>query len=590
MSTEERNKPEIILHGISAAPGIAFGQAYLYVKEIPTAVERTLKPEEIESEIEQLKRAIAKSEKELTKILKFAQAKIGDGKSKIFEAQIMILQDAVLLNSIVRRIKAENRNAEFLVSDEIGKYESLMLAAQDDYMHERAHDVDDLKNRIIRNMQANKLISKFDSSAIVVAHNLTPADTMILSRNKVLGYATDKGGITSHAAILSRALQIPAVLGLSEISKRVITGDQLLLDGYSGVVVINPSAERIIEYEAKRERFLQFEAKLSKLRTLPAKTLDGRKIDLSANIEFENEIEHLILQGAEGIGLFRSEGLLIGRENIPAEEEQYKAYKKIAERVYPRKIIIRTFDIGGDKIAPQTIEESNPFLGWRGIRISLDRPEVFLDQLRAILRASTRKNISIMFPMVSTVEEVIKAKQFVEQAKSELKSLKKRFDPNISIGVMIEVPSAAVTADIIAKEVDFLSIGTNDLIQYLLAVDRGNNIVADLYQAFHPSVIKTIKHIIDSGHQEGKWIGMCGEMAGDPLATVLLLGMGLDEFSVAPHIIPEIKKIIRSISYEDAQKIAKQVLKIRTVKEVQEYLSDLMRKKFAEIPIGKDNN
>jgi phosphoenolpyruvate-protein phosphotransferase (PTS system enzyme I) len=590
MSTEERNKTEIILHGISAAPGIAIGQAYLYVKEIPTAVERVLKPEEIEFEIERLKHAIAKSEKELTKILKFAQVKIGDGKSKIFEAQIMILQDAVLLNSIVRRIKAEKRNAEFLVSNEIGKYESLMLAAQDDYMHERAHDVDDLKNRIIRNMQANKLISKFDSSAIVVAHNLTPADTMILSRNKVLGYATDKGGITSHAAILSRALQIPAVLGLSEISRRVTTGDQLLLDGYSGVVVINPSAERIIEYEAKRERFLQFEAKLSKLRTLPAKTLDGRKIDLSANIEFENEIEHLIMQGAEGIGLFRSEGLLIGRENIPTEEEQYKAYKKIAERVYPRKVIIRTFDIGGDKIAPQTIEESNPFLGWRGIRISLDRTEVFLDQLRAILRASTRKNISIMFPMVSTVEEVIKAKEFVEQAKSELKSLKKRFDPNIPIGVMIEVPSAAVTADIIAKEVDFLSIGTNDLIQYLLAVDRGNNIVADLYQAFHPSVIKTIKHIIDSGHQEGKWIGMCGEMAGYPLATVLLLGLGLDEFSVAPHIIPEIKKIIRSISYEDAQKIAKQVLKIRTVKEVQEYLSDLMRKKFAEIPIDKDSN
>jgi phosphotransferase system enzyme I (PtsI) len=582
MSTTVQNKSEIILHGISAAPGIAIGQAYLYVKEIPTAVERSLKPEEIEFEIERLKHAIAKSEKELTKILKFAQTKIGDGKSKIF--------DAVLFNSIVKRIKAENRNAEFLVSDEIGKYESLMLAAQDDYMHERAHDVDDLKNRIIRNMQANKLISKFDSSAIVVAHNLTPADTMILSRNKVLGYATDKGGITSHAAILSRALQIPAVLGLNEISRRAVTGDQLLLDGYSGVVIINPSAERIIEYEAKREKFLQFEAKLSKLRNLPAKTLDGRKIDLSANIEFENEIEHLIMQGAEGIGLFRSEGLLIGRENIPTEEEQYKAYKKIAERVYPRKIIIRTFDIGGDKIAPQTIEESNPFLGWRGIRISLDRTEVFLDQLRAILRASTRKNISIMFPMVSTVEEVIKAKELVEQAKFELKSLKKRFDPNIPIGVMIEVPSAAVTADIIAKEVDFLSIGTNDLIQYLLAVDRGNTIVANLYQAFHPGVIKTIKHIIDSGHQEGKWVGMCGEMAGDPLATVLLLGLGLDEFSVAPHIVPEIKKIIRSISYEDAQKISKQVLKIRTVKEVQEYLNDLMKKKFAEIPIGNDNN
>jgi phosphotransferase system enzyme I (PtsI) len=590
MNHIEKHKPEIILHGIPAAHGIAIGQVYLYVKEIPTAVERVLKPEEIEPEIERLEQAIAKSEKELTKILNFAQSKIGEGKAKIFEAQIMILQDAVLFHSIIKRIRTESRNAEFLVSDEIGKYENLMLMAHDDYMHERAHDVDDLKNRIIRNMQANKLISKFDSSAIVVAHNLTPADTMILSRNNVLGYATDKGGITSHAAILSRALQIPAVLGLAEISRRVVTGDQIILDGYRGIIVINPSIERVAEYEARREKLRQFEAKLSKLRTLPAKTLDGRKIDLSANIEFENEIEHLILQGADGVGLFRTESLLIGRDSFPTEEEQYVIYKQFAERVYPKKMIIRTFDIGGDKIAPQMIEESNPFLGWRGIRISLDRPEIFLDQLRAILRASTRKNIAIMFPMVSTLEEVLQAKEFVAQAKSDLKSTKKRFDSNISIGVMIEVPSAAVTAEVIAREVDFLSIGTNDLIQYLLAVDRGNNIVAGLYQGFHPSVIKTIKHIIDSGHETGKWVGMCGEMAGDPLATVLLLGLGLDEFSVVSHVVPEIKKIIRSISYEDAQKIAKQVLKINTTSEVEEYLTSFMKKRFAEIPLGKDSN
>jgi phosphoenolpyruvate-protein phosphotransferase (PTS system enzyme I) len=589
MNTDEKNKPEIVLQGIPAAPGIAIGRAYVYIKEIPTAIERALKPEEIDSEIERLEQGIAKSEKELTKILNFAQAKIGDGKSKIFEAQIMILQDSVLLNSIIKRIRTEARNAEFLVSDEIGKYENLMLMAHDDYMHERAHDVDDLKNRIIRNMQANKLVSKFDDTAIVVAHNLTPADTMILSRNHVLGYATDKGGITSHAAILSRALQIPAILGLSEISRRAITGDQMILDGYSGVVVLNPSTEKIEEYKAKKERFLQFEAKLANLRTLPAKTIDGRKVDLSANIEFETEIEHLILQGSDGIGLFRSEGLLIGRDNMPTEEEQYLAYKKIAERVYPRRVIIRTFDIGGDKIAPQMIEEANPFLGWRGIRISLDKQELFLDQLRAILRASTRKNIAIMFPMVSTVEEVIQAKEITAKAKSELKSSKKRFDPNIPVGVMIEVPSAAVTAEVIAKEVDFLSIGTNDLIQYLLAVDRGNYIVADLYQEFHPAVIRTIKYIIDSGHQAGKWVGMCGEMAGDPLATVLLLGLGLDEFSVVPHIVPEIKKIIRSITYEDAQKIAKHVLKMNNVVEVQEYLTALMNKKFSEIPLGKNN-
>jgi phosphotransferase system enzyme I (PtsI) len=590
MNHIEKHKPEIILHGIPAAHGIAIGQVYLYVKEIPSAVERVLKPEEIDPEIERLKQAIAKSEKELTKILNFAQSKIGEGKAKIFEAQIMILQDAVLFHSIIKRIRTESRNAEFLVSDEIGKYANLMLMAHDDYMHERAHDVDDLKNRIIRNMQANKLISKFDASAIVVAHNLTPADTMILSRNNVLGYATDKGGITSHAAILSRALQIPAVLGLAEISRRVVTGDQIILDGYSGIIVINPSVERVAEYEAKRAKLLQFEAKLSKLRTLPAKTLDGRKIDLSANIEFEDEIEHLMLQGADGVGLFRTESLLIGRDSFPTEEEQYVIYKKFAERVYPKRMIIRTFDIGGDKIAPHMIEESNPFLGWRGIRISLDRPEIFLDQLRAILRASTRKNIALMFPMVSTLEEVIQAKEFVAKAQSDLKALKKRFDPNISVGVMIEVPSAAVTAEVIAREVDFLSIGTNDLIQYLLAVDRGNNIVADLYQGFHPSVIKTIKHIIDSGHEVGKWVGMCGEMAGDPLATVLLLGLGLDEFSVVSHVVPEIKKIIRSISYEDAQKIAKQVLKINTAPEVEEYLTSFMKKRFAEIPLGKDSN
>jgi phosphoenolpyruvate-protein phosphotransferase (PTS system enzyme I) len=586
----EQNKQEIILHGIPAAAGISIGQAYLYIKEIPSAVKQTLKPEEVEPEIRRLKQAIAKSEKELTKILKFSQAKIGDGKSKIFEAQIMILQDDVLLTSIVKRIKTETCNAEYIVSDEIGKYERLMLMAQDDYMHERAHDVDDLKNRIIRNMQANKLVSKFETDAIVVAHNLTPADTMILSRNKLLGYATDKGGITSHAAILSRALQIPAVLGLGDISKRVSSGDMVILDGYGGAVIINPSPEKILEFESKKEKFQKFEAKLSKLKNLPAKTLDGTKIDLSANIEFENEIEHLLLQGADGVGLFRTESLLIGRDSIPTEEEQFVVYKKIAERVYPKRLIIRTFDIGGDKVAPDTIEEANPFLGWRGIRVSLDRPEIFLGQLRAILRASTRKNIAIMFPMVATVEEVIRAKEIIAKAKAELKISKKRFDQNIPVGVMIEIPSAAVTADIIAKEVDFLSIGTNDLIQYLLAVDRGNNIVSNLYQAFHPSVIKTIKHIIDSAHQNGKWVGMCGEMAGNPLATILLVGLGLNEFSVVPHVVPEIKKIIRSISSEESQKIAKHILKMQTAREVQEFLVNLMKTKFAEIPIGVEDN
>lgn len=581
--TEDKIKSEIIIRGIPAAPGIAIGNIYLYSRDVPSAIERTLNPEDIDSEIERLKKAIAKSEKELTKILSFAQAKIGESKSKIFEAQIMILRDQFLIDSLVKRVRSELRNAEFIVNHEISKYEKMMLMAHDDYMHERAHDVDDLKNRIIRNMQSTKLVSKFESAAVLVSHNLTPADTMIFSRNAVLGYATDKGGITSHAAILSRALKIPAVLGLGDISRRVSSGDSIILDGYSGNVIINPSSEQILKYQIKKERYAQFESNLAKFKSLPAKTLDGRKIELATNIEFEEELEYMLLQGGDGIGLYRSESLLFANDQIPTEEKQYKKYKLFADRVFPNRVIIRTFDIGGDKIAPQTIEEANPFLGWRGIRIFLDRPEILLGQLRAILRASSRKNIAIMFPMVTTVEEVIKAKEYIEIAKAELRAKKIKFDNHIQVGVMIEVPSAAVTAGTIAKEVDFLSIGTNDLTQYLLAVDRGNDVISDLYQEFHPSVIHTIRHIIKAGHKEKKWVGMCGELAGNPLATVLLVGLGLDEFSVVPSALPEIKKIIRSVSYSQAQKFASEVLKLRTTEEVRACLRNYIEKKFSDI-------
>lgn len=586
--SEIRHKPEIILRGIPAAPGISIGKAYVYVKEIPTAIERVISSDEVDSEIQKLRNAVKRSEKELLKILDFAQEKIGEGKAKILEAQIMILRDQFLLDSLEKRIKTELRNAEYIVSDEIGKYERMMLMAHDEYMHERAHDVDDLKNRIIRNMQQTKLISKFDEAAIVVAHSLTPADTVIFSRNTVLGYATDKGGITSHAAILSRALKIPAVLGLGDISRRVTHGDTIILDGYSGIVVINPSTEQQIKYQEKKEKYLRHEAELALIKNLPAITLDNRKIDLSANIEFEEEIEYVQLQGSEGVGLFRSESMLINRDSIPGEDEQYQTYRLFADRIYPNRIIIRTFDVGGDKIAPNTIEEANPFLGWRGIRIFLDHKELFLEQLRAILRASSKKNVAIMFPMVSTVEEIKKAKEVLEIAKSQLKSKNIKYDENIKIGAMIEVPSAAVTADTIAKEVDFLSIGTNDLTQYLLAVDRGNNVISDLYQEFHPSVIRTIKYIVDAGHNENKWVGMCGELAGNPLATVLLVGLGLDEFSVIPTILPEIKRIIRSVRYSDAKQIASEVLSLSTTQEVLEYLRNYLHRNFKDIII--DNN
>lgn len=576
---------EIILTGIPAAPGIAIGQAYLYIKYAPVVEERSLHDGEVETEIQRLHHAVDKANKELNKILSFAQQKLGEAKAKILEAQVMIVNDRYLLESIINRIKTERKNAEYVVSTEIEKYRKLMLAAPDEYMHERAHDVDDLKNRIIRNLHEEKLISRLEGSPIIVSDTLTPADTVILSRNETLGYATDTGGITSHASLIARSLKLPAVVGLGEATKHVTTGDTVILDGFSGVLVVHPTPGRIHEYEMKRQRFSEFEAKLADLKDLPAKTLDGKSVELSANIEFEEEIEFVQLQGAQGIGLYRTESLLMGTGVFPSEEEQYENYKRIVDRIYPHTVIMRTFDIGGDKIEPRNIEEENPFLGWRGIRVLLDRPELLLTQLRALLRASARKNLAIMFPMVTDVGEVRRVKQFVHQAKEELKARKLRYDTHIPLGVMMEVPAAALMAADIAQEVDFLSIGTNDLVQYTLAVDRGNSIVSKLYQELHPAVLRTLKLIIDAGRKQKKWVGMCGEMAGNPLATILLVGMGLDEFSVIPAVLPEIKKIIRSIKYKDARECAKRALTLSAQEDVEEYLAETIGRMCPDVPI-----
>jgi phosphotransferase system enzyme I (PtsI) len=585
MSPDRPPRDELILKGIPASPGIAMGTAHLYTKEIPRVAEWTLSPDELPLELERLQRAMEKSAKELNKILLFAQKKVGDAKAKIFEAQIMVLEDQVLVDSMRKRITLEKRNAETIVAAEIGKYENLMLAAHSEYMHERAHDMDDLKNRIIRNLQQEKLISKLEGELIVVAHTLMPADTMILSRNHVLGYATDLGGITSHAAIFSRALKIPAIVGLGDVSRSVETGDELILDGYSGTLVIHPTEKRKAEFAEKRDRLLAFESQLSQFKDLPATTLDGHSIELSANIELPEELEYVVVQGSQGVGLYRTESLLIGRDEFPSEEEQYQEYKRVAERIYPNRVIMRTFDIGGDKVASEMAEEANPFLGWRGIRICFDRPEIFMAQLRAILRASARKNIAIMFPMITTIGEVRKAMEYVKKAKAELRAQHIKFDDKIKLGVMIEVPAAAITARQIAAEVDFLSVGSNDLTQYLLAVDRGNSLVSSLYREFEPAVLVSLKHIINAGHKEGIWVGICGGMAGNPLATALLIGLGMDELSVVPAILPEIKKIIRSLNYADMRHLAQKALGFTTGEEIETFLKTQFRKKFPEIPL-----
>lgn len=585
MDTANSTGQEIIIKGIAAAPGIAFGPAYLYSKQIPRVQAKTLAPEDVEPELVRLRTATARAEKELQKILSFAEQKLGAQNAKIFEAQIMILADAILMGTIESRIRTEMKNAEFIVSDEISKYKRLMMAAPDEYMHERAHDVDDVMNRLIRNIQDQKLYSRLEGESIIVSETLAPADTVIFSRNQILGYATDLGGITSHAAILSRSLKIPAIVGLRTATKQIRTGDSLAIDGYAGILVINPTAATLEGLQRKAQRFREFEDRLADIAGLEAETLDHAKIELSANIEFAEELEFTRLQGSAGIGLFRTESQLIGRPSYPGEDEQYEAYKRIADGIYPNPVIFRAFDIGGDKLAPDSYHEENPFLGWRGIRVLLDRPELFLDQLRAILRASTRKNVRIMFPMVSKLMEIRGAKELLRQAKDDLKARGLPFDARMKTGVMIEVPSAAVLAEEIAAEVDFLSIGTNDLIQYILAVDRDNSAVAALYQQFNPAVLRTIKSVIDAGHKRGVWVGMCGEMAGDPLATVLLVGLGIDELSVIPTVLPEIKKIIRSIKHKDAKKIADKVLTLSTEDEIKEYLSSVIKNKVPDLPI-----
>jgi phosphotransferase system enzyme I (PtsI) len=575
---------EIVLKGIGAAPGIAIGTAYLYSKHVPKVLQRAIHAEDVACELARLEASIVRSEKELQKILSFAEAKVGTQSAKIFEAQILMLHDAVLFDTIKRRVHDELKNTEFIVFDEMSKYRRMMMASEDEYVQERGHDIDDIMNRIIRNIQDQKLFSRLEGEHVIVSESLTPADTIIFSRNQVLAYVTDLGGFTSHAALLSRSLKIPAVLGLRTATRFIKSGDMLAVDGYAGTIAIHPTEETIESLQRKEARLKEFEKQLEDIAKLPAETLDHKRYELSANLEFQDEIDFAITQGSQGIGLYRTEAQLIGRATFPTEDEQAEEYTKVAEAIFPHPVIFRTFDIGGDKLSPVPLKEDNPFLGWRGIRVCLDRPEMFLDHLRAMLRASARKNVRILFPIVTKIGEVRKAKEYVKRAKDDLKLRGVPFDPKVQLGVMIEVPSAAILAEEIAKEVDFLSIGTNDLIQYILAVDRGNNLVAPMYQEFNPAVIRTLKQIIEAGHKQGVWVGMCGEMAGNPLATMLLVGLGLDEFSVGPGILPEIKKIIRSIKAKDARKIADKVLSLPTETEIKEYLTAALQEKLPELP------
>lgn len=562
--------------GIAAAPGITIAKAYLYSKKIEKVDNAPI--DDVEEALSNLEEALEKSKKELQKVFGLAVDKLGENRASIFEAQIMILDDPVLIDTIRDRIKNEKKLPEFIVNDEISKYQKLMDEAQEEYMKERSHDIEDIKNRIIRNLKKRKWQSRITSDMIVISDYLTPADTVLFSRVNVKGYVTNFGGLTSHAAIIARSLNIPAVVGVHEATNKIKNDDIVIIDGFHGIVIVNPNEDQLEYYRAKLEELRVYDEELAKLRDEPAVTTDGREILLQANLDITEEIALVVQNGAKGIGLVRTEQLFQEYDVFPEEEVQYEIYKEIAQKVYPEIVTIRTLDVGGDKVLPVDVKEPNPFLGWRGIRFLLDNKQLFKTQVRSILRASELKNIKIMIPMVSSIREVRAFKDIVEECKKELLAEKKSFDRGIQTGIMIEVPSAAIMAEEFAQEVDFFSIGTNDLIQYLLAVDRGNEIVSDLYQEFHPSLIRIISHINKAAKESGScMVSICGEMAATTLAAPLLVGLGMDSLSVSASAIPLLKKIIRNLSFKETEELAQRCLKFKTESEIKTELKRFFR-------------
>ena len=578
------NEAENKISGVAAAPGIVVANAYLYIKD-----KLEINHSKVTDTGEALKNfdeSLAKSKKELSKILDLAKEKMNDTRIAIFEAQVMILDDPVLIDKIKERITNEKMQPESIVDDEISKYQKIMIGSEETYLKERAHDIEDIKNRIIRNLQKKRWESKIPHNAVVVSDSLTPADTLLFTKSHVQAFITDHGGLTSHAAIISRSLNIPAVVGTHNSTQKIKDSDTLIVDGFHGYVIINPNEEQIEFFKSKHERLVELQKGLEEFVDKPAKTKDGREINLMANVDVTGEIDLVVSSGAKGIGLYRTEQIIDELGEIPDEEEQVRIYTNLSSRIYPESFIIRAFDIGGDKVKLFDYDEPNPFLGLRGIRFLLENQALLKTQVRAVLRASHNKNIKFMLPMVSTIGEIRRTKELIEECKKELRQEKISFDKNLKVGIMVEVPSAAVMANEFAREVDFLSIGTNDLIQYLMAVDRGNDLVADLYQEFNPAVVKTLSFIINEGKKEGIEVSLCGEMAADTLAIPLLVGLGLESLSIAPTTILYAKRIIRNISYESAKKMADDCLSCHYEYQVAERIE----KFFEENKITRTRN
>lgn len=576
-----------ILKGIPAAGGIAIGPVYILGREDMDVPKRTIPDTEIAAEIVRFEEALIQTHKELVVLQKKVSQELNQEQAQIFDAHLLVLEDRMLIEEVISRVKRECFNVEYIFNEVLKKYISVFSRMEDEYLRERIADIGDVGKRVLRVLlgRKKKSLSEFTEEVIVVAHDLSPSDTAAMHRKNVMGFITDIGGKTSHTAIMAKSFGIPAVVGVEVATFKIKEGDIIAIDGTAGIVVINPDEKTIEQYNEAKEKIVAQDKLFDSLKSLPAKTKDGRLVELVANIELPEEIPFVIEHGAEGIGLYRTEYFYMNRKDLPTEDEQFEAYKLVAQKMAPYPVIIRTLDLGGDKFISQfqVPQDMLPFLGWRAIRFCLARPDVFKVQLRALLRASVHGKIKMMYPMISGVEEMRQANQVVEEVKEDLRSKNVPFDNDIEIGAMIEVPSAAVTADLIAKEADFFSVGTNDLIQYSLAVDRTNEKVAYLYEPAHPAVLRLINKIIDDGHRNNIWVGMCGEMSGDPMFALILLGMGLDEFSMPSKNILQIKHLVRSVTTEQAKAVATAALSFSTAKEVEEYSSNKLRELVPEL-------
>ena len=561
--------------GTGASPGIALGKALVIEHSELVIEKKTI--ENIDEEIQKLESAVKVSKEELTKVKEKALAELGEHEAEIFEAHLLVLEDPELIGSAISKLRDEKVNADYALNEIKEMFVAMFESMDNEYMRERAADIKDVTNRVLRHILGIKVVdlAELDEEVVLIAHDLTPSDTATMNKNMVLGFLTDIGGRTSHTAIMARTLEIAAVVGLNDITKKVKDGDYIVFNGDTGEVIVNPDEETKAKYASLKEEFEEYRKSLELLKGQASITTDGRHVELAGNIGSPNDVEGLIKNDAEGVGLYRTEFLYMDKEDsFPTEEEQYEAYKAVLEGMNNKPIVIRTLDIGGDKELPyfEMEAEMNPFLGYRAIRLCLDRKDIFKTQLRALYRASVHGKLRIMFPMISSLEELLDAKEVIKEVLKELDAENIAYSNDVEVGMMIEIPSAAVISDVLAKHVDFFSIGTNDLIQYTCAVDRMNQKISHLYNQFNPAVLRLIKMVIDNAHKEGKWVGMCGESAGDQRMIPILLGFGLDEFSMSPISILPARKLITSLSYADMQKFADEVLAMGTAKEIKEYV------------------